>query len=337
MTDFNVFTLCLKKLVEKQNLTQQESCQVLDVIMTGVISSTQISAFLTALTIKGETVEEITGFVQSMRNHSLKVNINSPNLIDTAGTGGDGKNTFNISTCSALVAAAAGAVVAKHGNKSITGKSGSSDVLDCLGVEIISNPKKAKQALEEIGIAFLFAPVFHPSMKVVAQIRKNLGFKTVFNLLGPLTNPAQAQRQLIGVYDKKALEKLAQVLVLLGTKKAMLVSSDLDELSITQETVVYEIEHNQFERYVLQPKYYGFPESTLKEIQVHSIEESAKIILDVLNGKQGHPRNIVALNTGAALYVSGIAKTIEKGIGLAETVLDNGKALEKLELLKNFK
>lgn len=330
------FPHLLCKLLEKKDLTEDDARFALNEIMQGKISSVQTSAFLTALKMKGETVEEITAFAKTMRRNAITFNPRVTSLVDTAGTGGDASDTFNISTCSAFVAAGAGVNVAKHGNKAVSSKSGSADVLEQLGVNIGMDVKTAEMQLKIIGITFLFAPCFHPAMKSVASLRKELGFKTIFNILGPLINPANAKRQLIGVDNNSLLKKMAEALRHLGVEKALVVNSDLDEISISNETEVYEIYGNKIENYVVAPEDFGFKRGNLKNILVADKRESAKLILDVLRRNAGAARDVVVLNAGAAVYVSGVAGSIKKGISLAEESIDSGKALEKLEQLRDF-
>ena len=331
------FLQILHKLIDKENLTDDEAAFALEEIMQGKINNAQIAAFLTGLKIKGESIEEIAAFVKIMRKNAINFFPKVKNLVDTAGTGGDGSKTFNISTCAAFVAAGAGANVAKHGNRAASSKSGSADVLEELGINSITEPTIAEKQLEGIGITFLFAPAFHHAMKFVAPVRKELGFKTVFNILGPLTNPAGAKRQLIGAYDKSLLKKLAEVLKLLGTEKTLLVSSDIDEISICSETELYEITNGEIKNYNIIPEDFGFTRSSLDAIRVEDKTKSAEVLLNVLKGRDGAARDIVLLNSGAAIYASGIANNIQQGISLAEKSIDSGKALEKLELLRNFK
>ncbi|MBS3067071.1 anthranilate phosphoribosyltransferase [Candidatus Micrarchaeota archaeon] len=331
------FLQILHKLIDKENLTDGEAAFALEEIMQGKINNAQIAAFLTGLKIKGESIEEIAAFVKIMRKNAINFFPKVKNLVDTAGTGGDGSKTFNISTCAAFVAAGAGANVAKHGNRAASSKSGSADVLEELGINSITEPTIAEKQLEGIGITFLFAPAFHHAMKFVAPVRKELGFKTVFNILGPLTNPAGAKRQLIGAYDKSLLKKLAEVLKLLGTEKTLLVSSDIDEISICSETELYEITNGEIKNYNIIPEDFGFKRASLDAIRVEDKTKSAEVLLNVLKGRDGAARDIVLLNSGAAIYASGIANNIQQGISLAEKSIDSGKALEKLELLRNFK
>lgn len=322
--------------MEKQDLEGTEAEFALQEIMGGKTNNPQVSAFLTALKMKGETVAEIAAFAGAMRKNAIAILPKAGHLVDTAGTGGDGCGTFNISTCAALVAAGAGASVAKHGNRSASGKTGSADVLEELGVNIAVAPQTAKEQLETIGISFLFAPSFHPAMKTVAPVRKELGFKTVFNLLGPLTNPAGAKRQVVGVYEKPLLEKMAGALGALGAEKALVVCSDTDEIGISGETEVREVSGGETDRYTICPEDFGFRRGGMDAILAGDRAKSAEIILGVLQGSEGAARDVVLLNAGAAIYASGIANTINKGVSAAGRAIDSGRALEKLELLRDF-
>ncbi len=329
------FPALLKLVVEKRNLTAQQSALALDLILAGKATPVQISSFLTALKLKGESVDEITGFVQSIRKNAVQANLDANNLVDTAGTGGDGTNTFNISTCAAIVASAVpGVKVAKHGNRAASSASGSADVLEELGVKIVFDASNARKFFDEAGFVFLFAPAFHPALKIVAPIRKELGFKTIFNILGPLSNPAGAKRQLLGVFDKQAAVKMAQVLKNLGCEKALVVSSDTDELSISANTLVIEVENGAVKQYEVSPEDFGFRNQPLDSLIVADKKQSAQKILSVLRGESGAARDIVLLNAGAAVYASGVTASIKDGVDLAKKAIDSGAALKKLELLK---
>ncbi|MBI5635791.1 anthranilate phosphoribosyltransferase [Candidatus Micrarchaeota archaeon] len=329
------FPALLKLVVEKHNLTVEQSSLALDLILAGKATPVQISSFLTALKLKGETVDEITGFVQSVRKNAVAANLDSSNLVDTAGTGGDGTKTFNISTCAAIVASAVpGVKVAKHGNRAASSKCGSADVLEELGVKIAFDAQSAKKFFDETGFVFLFAPAFHPALKIVAPIRRELGFKTVFNILGPLSNPAGAKRQLLGVFDKSAATKMARVLKNLGCEKAIVVSSDTDELSLSSKTMVLEVENGEVKQYEVSPEDFGFSKQPLDSLVVSDRKQSAQKILSVLSADSGAARDIVLLNAGAAVYASGVANSIKEGIELAKKAVDSGAAMKKLELLK---
>jgi anthranilate phosphoribosyltransferase len=326
----------LDKLLERRDLEETEAEFALREIMGGKTNNPQVSAFLTTLKMKGETAGEIAAFARAMGESAIGVLPRAGNLVDTAGTGGDGCGTFNVSTCAALVAAGAGATVAKHGNRAVSGRSGSADVLEELGVNIAVAPQTAKEQLETIGVSFLFAPSFHPAMRTVAQVRRELGFRTVFNLLGPLTNPAGAKRQVVGVYEKPLLEKMAGALKALGTEKALVVCSDTDEIGISGETEVYEVSGDGIEHYAICPEDFGFKRSGIASILAPDRAKSAETILGVLNGRQGPARDITLLNAGAAIYASGVAGSLGKGVSAAGRAIDSGRALRKLELLKGF-
>lgn len=330
------FAQTLEKLISRQGLAEDEAAQSLEEIMGGKVNPSQIAAFLTALKAKGETVEEIVAFAKVMRSKAVRVQTNPEHLVDTAGTGGDGSGTFNVSTAAAIVAAGAGALVAKHGNRAASSKSGSADVLEELGVNVSVDAKSAQEQLKGIGITFLFAPLYHPAMKAVAQVRRELGFKTVFNLLGPLTNPAGARRQIVGVYEKALVGKIASVLQKLGTEKALVVCSDMDEISASAPTIICEINGESIEKSEIVPEDFGIQRSALAQIRASGKEESAKIILDVFSGKVGAARDVVVLNAAAAIYASGVAQSMQEGVELAKKSIDSGKAMETLEQLRGY-
>lgn len=324
----------LEKVFAKKNLSQKEAFFCLNEIAKGKANDFLVAAFLSALKTKGESEQELAGFAKAMRVNSVKVSFTHPNLVDTAGTGGDKKNTFNVSTCAAIVAAGAGAVVAKHGNRAVSGKTGSADVLEEMNIKHEPDPKQIELQLKTNGISFLFAPFFHPTFKKVSGIRKELGFKTVFNLLGPLSNPVQTKRQLIGVNGKKNAEMIAKAARILGTKKCLVVASDTDEISLSALTEVFEVNGKKIKKYSISPKDFGFHFSTLKEITVKSPTESAQKISEVLHGKNGACRDIVVLNAGAVLFAAGNAKSISQGVSLAEKSIDSGAAFRKLEAIR---
>ncbi|MEK6981738.1 MAG: anthranilate phosphoribosyltransferase [Candidatus Micrarchaeota archaeon] len=321
-------------MVDKLQL--QEEIRIFREILENRYNPSQIATFLTELKIENVTCEEIAAFANLMKEKMVKISSKVKNLVDTAGTGGDGNHTFNISTASAIVAAGAGVNIAKHGNRSASSKCGSSDVLEALGVKIDLEPKAVEKQIEEIGIGFLFARIYHPAMKNVAEARRELGFKTIFNVLGPLTNPANAKRQVIGVYDASLLEKLSKSVREIGTEKTLIVSSDTDEISISADTNISEISNYKINLYSISPEDFGFKRSSLDKICANDRKESANIILEVLNCKEGPAREIVLLNAGAAIYVSGIAGSIRYGVTLAEKSIDSGKSLEKLEMLRRY-
>ncbi len=322
----------IQKLVQNQSLTTEEAENAIYKIFTDATDA-QISAFLTALKMKGETPEEIAGLARGMKKAANIINPKVQGiLVDTCGTGGDSTGTINVSTCAALVTAAAGVPVAKHGNYSITSKSGSADVLRELGVKIDLPPAQVEKTIEKVGIGFMLAPVFHPSMKRVAQIRRDLGFRTVFNILGPLTNPANAKAQVIGVFDNSLLEPMANVLNILGTKRALVVHGDgMDEITNTGETKIVELNSGRLTKYTVTPEKLGIKRASVKEIAGGTPEENARDIVDILKGKKGAKRDIIVINAGAAMLVSGKAETLASGIKMANQSIDNGAALNKLK------
>lgn len=321
------------KLAAKEDLTYQEAYQVMDEIMSGEASDVQMSSYLTAMSLKGETIDEITASAAGMREHCVKL-LHNVDALEIVGTGGDGANSFNISTTSALVIAAAGVPVAKHGNRAASSKSGAADVLEALGVKITISPEKSAQLLEKIGICFLFAQNYHIAMKYVAPVRKELGIRTIFNILGPLANPAGANMEVMGVYEEALVEPLAKVLSKLGVKNAMVVygQDKLDEISMSAPTTVCEIKNGKFHSYTVRPEQFGFQCCDKEELKGGTPQENAAITRAVLSGKeQGAKRNAVLLNAGAALYVAGKADTLEEGVQLAKATVDSGKAMQKLE------
>lgn len=321
------------KLSKKQNLTYQEAEEVMDEIMSGKATPVQMSAYLTALALKGETIDEITASAAGMRAHCIKL-LHDMDVLEIVGTGGDGSNSFNISTTASLVIAAGGVPVAKHGNRAASSKSGAADVLEALGVKITIPPEKSQELLKKIGICFLFAQNYHIAMKYVAPIRKELGIRTVFNILGPLSNPAGANMELMGVYDKALVEPLAQVMANLGVTRGMVVfgQDSLDEISMSAPTSVCEIKDGKFTSYVLTPEQFGYERCTKEELQGGTPQENAEITKAILEGKEtGAKRHAVCLNAGAALYIAGKADSIEAGVKLAEQLIDSGAALKKLE------
>jgi anthranilate phosphoribosyltransferase len=292
-----------------------------------------------ALRIKGESVDEIAAAASVMRELSTKVaTLASPHLIDTCGTGGDGIQTFNVSTVSALVAAAAGAKVAKHGGRSVSSSCGSADVLEALGVNVNVTPAQVANAVEEIGIGFMFAPNHHSAMKHAAPVRRELGVRTLFNLLGPLTNPANAKRQIMGVFSPALTVKLAQVLQQLGSEHVLVVcgADGMDEISFTGDSHIAELKNGQVTEYTINPAQFGLPLHTLSSIQIDNAEQSKAMILAVLNGELGAARDIVLLNAGAAIYVAGLADCLAAGINKAAEVIDQGLALAKLNALQQY-
>lgn len=325
----------LAKVVDGKNLSETEARDAMNYIMSDEATDSQIAAFITALRMKGETIDEVTGFAKVMREKAKTVPM-SPAAVDIVGTGGDLANSFNISTTSAFVAAGAGLRVAKHGNRSVSSKSGAADVLEALGVKISITPEQAAQCMDKCGMTFLFAQCYHGSMRFAAGPRRETGIRTVFNILGPLANPAHAEGMLLGVYDEALLEPLAKVLLNLGVKCAMLVHGNdgLDEVSVSDKTTVCEIKDGKMIRYELDPRDYGMTLAKKADIVGGTAEDNAKITMDVLNGEKGPARDIVLLNAGCALYVGKLAETVQRGISLAEHSIDSGAALEKLKELK---
>ena len=325
----------LAKIVNKQDLTYDEAYGVMNEIMSGETSVTQNAAFLAALSTKSakaETTDEIAGCAAAMREHATKV-VTDMELFEIVGTGGDGAHSFNISTTSALVAAAGGMKVAKHGNRAASSQCGTADCLEALGVNIQQEPEKCVELLDKVGMCFFFAQKYHTSMKYVGAIRKELGFRTVFNILGPLTNPGNPKLQLLGVYDEYLAEPLAQVLINLGVKRGMVVygQDKLDEISMSAPTAVCEFKDGWYKKYIICPEEFGFERCSKKDLEGGTPEENAKITRDILNGQKGHKRNAVLMNAGAALYIGGRAESMKDGIALAAEVIDSGKAITTLD------
>lgn len=321
------------KLSKKEDLTYKEAETVMNEIMCGEATPVQMSAYLTALSLKGETIDEITASAAGMRAHCVKL-LHDMDVLEIVGTGGDGANSFNISTTSALVIAAGGVPVAKHGNRAASSKSGAADVLEALGVKITVSPEESARILKKINICFLFAQNYHFAMKYVAPIRKELGIRTVFNILGPLSNPAGANMELMGVYDETLVEPLAQVMAKLGVVKGMVVygQDKLDEISMSAPTTVCEIRNGWFQSYQIRPEQFGYNSCAKEELAGGTPEENAQITRDILEGREKGPkRQAVCLNAGASLYITGKAKTIEEGVRMAESLIDSGAAVKKLE------
>lgn len=320
-------------LAKKQDLTYEQAEKVMDEIMSGEASQIQMASYLTALALKGETIDEITASAAAMRAHGTKL-LHDMDVLEIVGTGGDGSNSFNISTTSSLVIAAGGVPVAKHGNRAASSKSGAADVLEALGVKITLEPEESLALLKNINICFLFAQKYHTAMKYVAPVRKELGIRTVFNILGPLSNPAGANMELMGVYDEELVEPLAQVMAKLGVDRGMVVygQDSLDEISMCAPTSVCEIRDGWFQSYELTPEQFGYKRCDKKELTGGSPEENAEITRAILSGEeQGAKRQAVCLNAGAALYITGKTDTIEAGVRMAEKLIDSGAAAKKLE------
>ena len=321
------------KLSKKQDLTYAEAETVMDEIMSGQATPVQMSAYLTALSLKGETIDEITASAAGMRAHCIKL-LHNLDVLEIVGTGGDGSNSFNISTTSSLVIAAGGVPVAKHGNRAASSKSGAADVLEALGVKITLTPERSAEILKKINICFLFAQNYHIAMKYVAPIRKELGIRTVFNILGPLSNPAGANMELMGVYDQLLVEPLAQVMANLGVDRGMVVygQDSLDEISMCAPTSVCEIRDGKFTSYEITPEQFGYERCEKGALTGGTPAENAEITKAILKGEEkGSKRQAVCLNAGAALYIAGKAASIEEGVKLAESLIDSGAALKKLE------
>lgn len=325
----------INRLIQGQNLAREEARGVMQAIMNGESTPAQIGGLLTALRIKGETVEEITGFAEAMRGASSRIVTETSRLLDTCGTGGSGIHKINISTTAAIVAASESVRVAKHGNRSASGRSGSADVLEALGVNIQLDAEQAKRCLDEIGLCFMFSQLYHPSMKHAAGPRKELGIRTVFNMLGPLTNPAGADRQVLGIYDRTKTETIAVVLRELGSKRALVVSSEegLDEISLSSATRVSELKDGAVTTYELQPEDLGLGKYPLGEMIGGDPQTNAAIVERVLSGEKGAYRDIVLANAGACIYVAGLADSIREGVAIAVAAIDSGKAYGKLEQL----
>ena len=325
------------KIVNKEDLTYDEAYAVMNEIMSGETTATQNAAFLAALSTKSaraETTDEIAGCAAAMRDHATRVETDM-DLFEIVGTGGDGAHSFNISTTSAIVAAAGGMKVAKHGNRAASSQCGTADCLEALGVNSQQSPARCIELLNEVGMCFFFAQKYHTSMKYVGAIRKELGFRTVFNILGPLTNPGSPTMQLLGVYDEYLAAPLAQVLINLGVKRGMVVygQEKLDEISMSAPTTVCEIKDGWFKSYVITPEEFGFEHCTKEDLKGGTPEENAKITRAILNGEKGPKRDAVLMNAGAALYIGGKADSMKDGVALAAEIIDSGKALETLNKL----
>jgi anthranilate phosphoribosyltransferase len=330
-----MFTETLKKIALRQDLTADEAGEMMRTIMEGRASQAQIGAFLIALHMKGETAEEIAAFARIMRDRAIMVKpITTRLLVDTCGTGGDGAQTFNISTASALVAAGAGCPVVKHGNRGVSSRCGSADVLAALGVNLATEPEVQAHIVEQVGIAFFFAPQYHPAMKHTMTARKEIGCRTVFNILGPLANPAGAQAQLLGVYHPALTGTMAEVLKILGLSRAMVVhGSGLDEITTTGETIVAELNKGTIRSYTIRCESFGIASANPADLEGGDVQVNARIIRDILQGERGPARDIVLMNAGAALYVGGLVQDLHAGIQLATSSIDSGNAYARLNAL----
>lgn len=342
----------IAKLARAEDLSEQESAAAMTEIMEGRATEAQMAAFLMGLRLKGETVSEITGCARVMREKALRIEINKEmidldrddinfdreTIIDTCGTGGDGTNTFNVSTATALVVAGGGCLVAKHGNRSVSSQCGSADVVRSLGVNIDITPEKVKSCVEQVGVGFFYAPLYHSAMKYALPVRAQLGIRTIFNLLGPLTNPAGANVQVLGVYNANLTEKMANVLLNMGTRSALVVYGEgsFDEVSIAGKTFVSQVKDGRVINYQVQPEDFNMQRASLIDIRGGNAEKNAEIILSILKGKEGAPRDMVVLNAGAAFMASGRKDSWKEGIAYAVEVIESGRALAKLKSLIEF-
>jgi anthranilate phosphoribosyltransferase len=325
----------IKAVINRQDLSQDEMQAVMTQIMTGEATPAQIGGFLVGLSMKGETVDEITGAAKVMRALSAKVELNAEHVVDTCGTGGDGASTFNISTACAFVVAAAGGTVAKHGNRSVSSSTGSADVLEAAGVNLDLTPENVKRCIEEVGVGFMFAQKHHSAMKHAIGPRKEMAIRTIFNLLGPLTNPATAQHQVLGVFDKQWVEPMARVLGALGSKHVLVVHAEdgLDEISIGADTYVAELKNGKVTTYTITPEQFNLARADIGQLAVNNAQESLAVIKNIFNGEMGPTRDIVLLNAGAAIYAADLCDSLAVGIQRAAEVIDSGEAMIKLNAL----
>jgi anthranilate phosphoribosyltransferase len=325
----------IARLIDRQSLTEHEAEAVMAEIMDGQATPAQIASYLTALRMKGETVEEITGSARAMRGKAIRIHPNDPIVVDTCGTGGDGAGTFNVSTTVALVLAGAGITVAKHGNRAVSSRAGSADILQGLGVRIDLAPEQVEECINEIGIGFLFAPLFHTAMKYAASSRQEIGVRTIFNILGPLTNPAGASVQILGVYEQMLTETLAKVLMNLGARHCYVVHGldGLDEITLTTRTRVTEGKGSRITSYFIEPRDFGFERARLKDLSGGDMEENARITRDILEGREGPRQQLVLLNAAPALVACGKAETLQEGVERARLAIRSGAAMDKLENL----
>lgn len=329
-----MITEAVKKLVEKQDLTYDEALACMDEIFSGEAQEIQTAAYLTALRMKGETVEEISASARGMRNHAIHLEHDGIDVLEVVGTGGDCANSFNISTTSAFVAAAAGIPIAKHGNRSVSSNCGAADVLEALGADITVEPAKMSEVLKETNMSFMFAQIYHKAMRYVAPVRGKLGFRTIFNILGPLTNPANAGMQLMGVYEESLVEPMAKVLNQLGVTDGMVVYGKdcLDEISLCAPTTICEIRSGEFTNYTIEPEQFGFEKCDKNELVGGNPQENAVITRAILQGEErGAKRNAVILNVAACIYIAKKADSMQQAVKMAENLIDSGKALKVLE------
>lgn len=325
----------IQGVIDAKNLTEENAYSVAMNIMEGGATDAQISALLVGLRLKGETIEEITGFVRAMREKAIPIPAGNKDLVDTCGTGGDCSGTFNVSTLSGLVAAAAGCSVAKHGNRSVSSQCGSADLLKELGLNLEISAEQMAKCIDEQGFGFLFAPLLHKAMKYAIGPRREIGIRTIFNILGPMTNPANAKRQLLGVFDGQLTEPLCQVLQRLGSEHVMVVHGEdgIDEITLSDKTRVTELKDGKVETYQIDPEQFGLAKASIEAVKGGDPAQNKKIALSILRGEKGAPRDMVLLNTGAVMYVGGKAESIEDGIQMTAEVLDSGKAMDKLEAI----
>lgn len=328
----------LKKVVEGENLTRTEAARAMDLMLEGKATPVMMSSFLTAMRMKGETIEEIVGCTEMMKSKGCSVSLDTDEYIDFVGTGGDGTNTFNVSTTSMFVCAAAGVTVAKHGNRAASSKSGASDLLEALGVNIMLEPEQVEQCIKEIGIGFMNAQKFHKAMKNVAPIRKEIQIRTIFNMLGPLSNPSGATRQVIGVFSRNKVSVFSRVMSTMGVKRAMVVcgSDGMDEITVTGKTYVNEIKDGKILEYEIDPKDYGIEYAEPEDIMGGSGEENAEITRKIFAGEKGPKRDIVVLNSAAGIYIGGKADTYAEAIEIAKKMIDEGHVIDKLNELVEF-
>jgi len=331
-----VLKMLINKIISKDNLTEEQAYTFMNSIMKGQVTQAQIGGFLVGLRMKGETIEEIIGCARAMRDNAKRINLISDYAIDTCGTGGDGGKTFNISSVCAIIAASGGVKVAKHGNRAVSSKSGSADVLTELGIDINVNPNKVAKLIEEKGMAFLFSQSYHLAMKNVAAERREIGTRTIFNILGPLTNPASVRGQTLGIFRKELTNPVAHVLGKLGVERGLVVHGEdgLDEITTTGSTFVSELKDGIVFDYNIYPEEFGINRATPKDIIGGTAKDNANIILNILKGEEGPKRDIVVINTAAALYIGKKCATIKEGVFLAKELIDSGKAFHKLEELR---
>ncbi|MDD4096879.1 MAG: anthranilate phosphoribosyltransferase [Oscillospiraceae bacterium] len=328
----------IKSIIDGNNLTEEQCYDAIYEVMSGEATDAQIAGLLIALRVKGETVEEITGGARALAERANRIAPKVPLCVDPVGTGGDGTNTFNISSTAAIVAAAGGAFVAKHGNRCISSRSGSADFYEAIGINIALTPAAVEKCIEEVGFGFMFAPNFHPAMRFAGPVRRQLAVRNIFNILGPLSNPAGAKAQVLGVYDRKIMDYIAKTLQCLGEQHSLVVhgSDGSDEITNTGVTYICEVRPDSIEEYTITPEQFGMTRVTLDDIRGGTPEENTGISMDVFRGKKGPHRDIVVLNAAATLYVAGMAPTLEEAVRLAGDTLDSGKALAKLEEIQNF-